>query len=73
MRLYNPLNGTEFVTASDEEDHVAIYLEAGWLPAPEPEAKPGYQPEPTIYAPVEPEPEKPAAKSSKSSKEESTE
>jgi hypothetical protein len=52
MRLYNPFNGAEFITASDDEDHVNVYLKAGWKPAPEPEAKPGYQPEPTIYAPV---------------------
>jgi SAP domain len=52
MRLYNPRNGAEYVTASDDEDHVAVYLEAGWEPAPEPKARPGYQPEPVRYAPV---------------------
>lgn len=71
MRLYNPKSGAEFVTASDDEDHVNVYLEAGWLPAPEPEAKPGYQPEPTVYAPVVAE--KPKAKPKASSSSESTE
>ena len=67
MRLYNPANGAEYITASDDEAHIAVYLEAGWKPAPEPKARPGYEPEPTVYAPVEPEPET-ASKSKRATK-----
>jgi len=52
MRLYNPHSGVEFETASDDDLHVQVYLDAGYLPAPEPEVKPGYEPEPVVYAPV---------------------
>lgn len=53
MRLYNPKNGHEFVTNSDDEWHVQVYLDMGWLPAPEPEApSPAHAPEPVTYAPV---------------------
>ncbi len=37
MRLYNPLNGATFDTESDDELHNAVYLDMGWLPAPDPE------------------------------------
>jgi hypothetical protein len=52
MRLYNPKNGAEFDTESDDELHNQVYLDMGWEPAPEPEQKPGYEPEPVTYAPV---------------------
>jgi hypothetical protein len=53
MRLYNPLNGTEYETESDDELHVQVYLDMGWLPAPDPEpAEVGRAPEPVRYAPV---------------------
>lgn len=65
-RLYNPRNGAEFETASDDELHVKVYLDAGFEVAPEPEATPrGIAPEPVTYAPVE---KKPAAKTSKATK-----
>lgn len=50
IRLYHPDLGTEIDALDDRQ--AAVYAEAGWLPAPEPEAKPGYQPEPVRYAPV---------------------
>ena len=52
MRLYHPRNGAEFDTESDDKLHNQVYLDMGWLPAPEPEQKPGYEPEPVTYAPV---------------------
>jgi hypothetical protein len=53
MRLYNPKNGAEFDTESDDELHNQVYLDMGWKPAPEPEATPpGIVPEPVTYAPV---------------------
>ena len=61
MRLYNPLNGHQFETNSDDELHVQVYLDAGWVPAPAPEpAEPGRAPEPVKFEPV-----KPAAKTAK--------
>lgn len=55
MRLYNPKNGAEYETASDDEAHVQVYLDAGWEKAPDPPpAEPGFEPEPVTYAPVEP-------------------
>jgi hypothetical protein len=75
MRLYNPKNGSTFTTASDDEAHVAVYLEAGWVPAPEPVVRPGYQPEPVVYAPVpQAEPEEAAKpKRARSTKDEPSE
>ena len=55
MRLYKPDSGAEFDTESDDELHNAVYLEMGWLPAPEPEQRPGYEPEPVRYEPVAPD------------------
>ena len=53
MLLYNPRNGATFDTESDDELHNAVYLEMGWLPAPEPEPAPvGLMPEPVTYEPV---------------------
>lgn len=52
MRLYNPRNGQEFVTSSDDDLHVKVYLDAGFEVAPEPEVVPGLVPEPVTYAPV---------------------
>jgi hypothetical protein len=52
MQLYNPRNGAEFETNSDDELHVQVYLDMGFEKAPEPEQKPGYEPEPVTYAPV---------------------
>lgn len=53
MLLYNPRNGATFDTESDDELHNAVYLDMGWVKAPEPEpARPGYAPEPVTYAPV---------------------
>jgi len=70
VRLYHPNlkpPTNEFVTESDDELHVKVYLDAGWLPAPEPEAAgPHVAPEPVTYAPVEKA--KPAAKTTKSAK-----
>lgn len=50
----------------DDEGLLAVLAQSGWLPAPEPEEKPGYEPEPVKYAPVEPEPE--PAKSTRATK-----
>lgn len=61
MRLYNPLNGQEFETNSDDELHVQVYLDMGFKKAPDPSpAEPGRAPEPVTYEPV-----KPAAKAAK--------
>jgi hypothetical protein len=59
MRLYNEKNGQEYTTVSDDPLHVQVYLDAGWQPAPEMEQRPGFQPEPVVYAPVKSEPEEP--------------
>jgi hypothetical protein len=62
MRLYNPKNGSQFDTESDDEAHNQVYLDAGWVQAPDPEpAEPGFAPVPVTYAPVEPK-KAPAAK-----------
>lgn len=55
-RMYHPSLGRE-VPVPDDDDCVAVYEEAGWKVAPEPEVRPGYAPEPVEYAPVEPNPE----------------
>jgi hypothetical protein len=53
MHLYNPKNGHTFDTESDDELHNAVYLDMGWLLAPDPEPAPvGRAPEPVTYAPV---------------------
>jgi hypothetical protein len=53
MKLYNPRNGATFDTESDDELHNAVYLDMGWLEAPEPEPAPvGRVPEPVTYEPV---------------------
>lgn len=63
IRMYHPATGGE--TEAMNEAQAAVYREAGWLDAPEPETKPGYEPEPVKYAPVKAEPE-PAKKSTRS-------
>jgi hypothetical protein len=68
VKLYNPNNGATFDTESDDEWHNNVYLEMGWVEAPEPEPAPvGRVPEPVVYEPV-----KPAAKKSTAKKSEST-
>ena len=63
MRLYNPKNGAQFDTESDDELHNQVYLDMGLLPAPEPEEPaPGYAPEPVVYAPVSPQKSRSKAK-----------
>lgn len=37
----------------DDEGLLGVLAASGWLPAPEPEQRPGYEPEPVTYAPVE--------------------
>lgn len=65
MRLYNPKNGHEFTTSSDDELHVNVYLDAGWKPAPDPEPAPvGRAPEPVTYEIVKSKATKTAAKKS---------
>lgn len=67
MRLYNPKNGHEFTTSSDDEAHVGVYLDMGWKPAPDPEPAPvGRAPELVQYEPVKPKPTKATAKKSES-------
>lgn len=61
-RLYHPDLGVEY-ECPDDEDLLAVLAESGWEPAPELEKKPGYEPEPVKYAPVEAE--KPKAKITK--------
>lgn len=56
VRMYHPHVGRE-IEVPDDEDCIAVHAEVGWLLAPEPVARPGYEPEPVIYAPVVPEPE----------------
>ena len=40
MRLYNPKNGAEFDTETDDEAHGAVYLDAR-LVGPDPEPRSG--------------------------------
>jgi len=47
-RLYHPALGRE-IEVPDDEGCIAVHAESGWLPAPEPEARPGYEPEPVVY------------------------
>lgn len=69
MRLYHPNlkpPDNEYVTQSDDPLHVQVYLDMGWLPAPEPEAaSPHVVAERVQYAPVESK-AKPASKATKS-------
>lgn len=68
-RLYHPDLGREY-ECPDDEGLLGVLAEAGWLPAPEPEAtSPAHVPEPVKYAPVEP---KKAAAAKKTSAKEST-
>ncbi len=60
-RLYHPDLGTEY-ECPDDEGLLEVMGAAGWKPAPEPEKRAGYQPEPVKYAPVT----RPAKKSDKS-------
>jgi len=56
VRLYHPNlkpPTNEYETTSDDPLHVQVYLDAGWLLAPEPEAAVvGRAPEPVRYEPV---------------------
>lgn len=64
LRMYHPnLDPPDNECEAMDARQAAVYAEAGWQPAPEPERKPGYEPEPVKYAPVEPE--KPKAKTTK--------
>ena len=55
MKLYNPNNGATFDTETDDEWHNQVYLDMGWLEAPEPEPAPvGRVAEPVRYEPVTP-------------------
>jgi hypothetical protein len=54
-RLYHPELGEEY-ECPDDEGLLRVLAEAGWKPAPEPEQRPGYAPEPTKYEPVKPAP-----------------
>ncbi len=56
VRMYHPSLGRE-VDVPDDEGCIAVYAESGWRRAPEPVARPGYEPEPVTYAPVAPEPD----------------
>lgn len=59
LRMWHEDLGREIL--AHDAKQAAVYAEAGWQPAPEPDQKPGYQPEPVKYAPVE----KPKAKTTK--------
>jgi hypothetical protein len=50
-RMYHPELGRE-ITVPDDEDTIAVHKDAGWEDAPEPEHRPGYEPEPVVYEPV---------------------
>jgi hypothetical protein len=70
VKLYNPRNGATFDTESDDEWHNNVYLEMGWVEAPEPEPAPvGRVAEPVVYEPVKPAT---TAKKSTAKKSEST-
>lgn len=51
MRMYHPAVGAE-IDVPDDPDCIAVHTDAGWEPAPEPVARPGYEPEPVRYEPV---------------------
>jgi hypothetical protein len=68
VKLYHPLikpPANEYVTESDDPDHLQVYFDMGWEKAPDPEpAEVGRAPEPVRYAPVAAgaeEPSRPAA------------
>lgn len=50
IRMYHPALGVEIEARDDRQ--AAVYAESGWKPAPEPEVRPGYQPDPVRYEPV---------------------
>lgn len=50
-RLYHPDLGVEIDVPDTSAE---VLAESGWEPAPEPEPRPGYVPEPVKYAPVTP-------------------
>lgn len=50
-RMYHPDLGRE-TDVPDDDGCIAVHAEAGWELAPEPEARPGYEPEPVRYEPV---------------------
>lgn len=55
MRMYHPdLEPPNNECEALDDAQAAVYAESGWLPAPEPEQTPGYQPEPVKYEPVVP-------------------
>lgn len=65
VRMYHPDLGREIEVPGDEAC-IAVHEEAGWRLAPDPVARPGFQPEPVTYAPVTPpEPEAPRGKAAK--------
>ena len=66
MRLFHPHLGREYDTGSDDPDHLQGFYDAGWQDAPEQVAKPGFEPEPTVYAPVVPD--EPAVKAKRATK-----
>ena len=49
-RMFHPDLGVDIPV--DDDRQAAVLAEAGWEPAPEPEVRPGYAPEPVRYAPV---------------------
>jgi len=52
MRMYHPdLTPPHNECEVMNDRQAAVYAESGWLPVPEPESRPGYQPEPVKYAP----------------------
>lgn len=70
-RMYHPHIGRE-IDVPDDEACIAVHAESGWLPAPEPVARPGYEPGPVTYAPVVPEPEPEPVPSGKAAKAKTT-
>jgi hypothetical protein len=70
-RMYHPHLGRE-IEVPDDEGCIAVHADAGWVLAPEPVARPGYEPEPVTYAPVPQEapaePEAPEGRRGKAAK-----
>lgn len=55
IRLYHPnLEPPHNECVALTEEQAAIYEQSGWRRAPEPEARPGYAPDPVVYEPVAP-------------------
>jgi hypothetical protein len=53
LRMYHPdLEPPHNECEALDEAQAAIYRESGWVDAPEPEQRPGYEPEPVKYEPV---------------------